>query len=187
MLHAEGSKTDALGHFAAAAFRKVSTSLLFHELKSSNPSFASSNEMVGNFNTPTISFSHFAAASGASNFRTLRAESVRLAQSLFLERYSSLYSLKFIDAGSSVNSDLITTADLAGTPSRSLSIASSNRTICSWTFECSLSRAAAARRHLRARRYFSVCGVSTSDQIKLSKLTPSNVSLESSNLCINAL
>jgi hypothetical protein len=79
ILHADGSKTDAFGHFAAAAFRKVSNSLLFHELKSSSPSLASSSVTVGNFSTPTTSFSHRSADSGVSNFRTLRAESVRLA------------------------------------------------------------------------------------------------------------
>jgi hypothetical protein len=125
---------------------------------------ASSEVIVGNCNTPTASLPHCPAESGASNFRTLRADSVRLAQSLFLERYSSLYWERFTDAGSSVNSDLMTSADLAGTPSISLSIASLNLTICSWTFECSLSRAAAARRHLRASRYFSVGQVSVRHQ-----------------------
>lgn len=147
----------AFGHFADAALLKLSTSLLFHELKSSSPSVASSRVMLGYFKTPTTSFSHCSAESGASNFRTLRADKVRLAQSpLFFDRYSSLYLVRFTDAGNKVNSDLMTSADFSGTPSKPLSRASLNRTICSWTLECSMSSAAAANRHFRARRYFSV-------------------------------
>jgi len=153
--HADVSKIDAFGHFPAAAFWKLVSSLLFHELKSSKPSWASSEVMFGNFNTSTTSLPHCPTESGASNFRILRPESVRPAQSLFRDRYSSLYRERFTDDGSNVNSDLRTSADFAGTLSMSLSSASLNLTVCSWSLECSLSRAAAARRHLRARRYFS--------------------------------
>jgi len=153
--HADAAKTDAFGHFAAAAFRKFVSSLLFHELNSSKPSWASSEVIFGNFNTSTTSLPHCPTESGVSNFRTLKTDSVRLAQSLFLDRYSSLYWERFTDGGRSVNSDLMTSADFAGTPSMSLSRASLNLMVCSWILECSLSRAAAATRHLRARRYFS--------------------------------
>jgi hypothetical protein len=52
---------------------------------------------------------------------------------------------------------------------------------------CSLSRAAAASRHFRARRYFPISWVSKIHVIILFKRTPANVHLEPSDLGIDVL
>lgn len=53
------------------------------------------------------SFSILTVESRDIDLRTFNADRIRLAQSLFLERYSSLYCERFVKAGNSVNSDLI--------------------------------------------------------------------------------
>lgn len=156
----EVEKTVALGHLAAAFERNAFASLLFHEQRSSYVSFASSNVMLGRLKTLTISFSTLEADSGDSIFRTLRADTVLRAQSLFLLKYSSLNFFRSPPAGSSVNSDLMTSRASGEIDSASFSMAMANRTISSCTLECSLSRAAAARRHFRASRYLAEAFVS---------------------------
>jgi hypothetical protein len=152
----------ALGHFAAAWVRNEWISPLFHENRSSSVSLASSMVMEGNLITLAASFWQLVALSGESNLRTFNADTVRRAQSLCLTRYSSLYCKRSTDAGSNVNSDLMISAALGASASEFSSMASLKRMSCPWTLECSLSRAHAASKHLRARRYFSVQNISTS-------------------------
>jgi len=78
-----------------------------------------------------MSISQLDEESGDSSFRVFNPESVRRAQSLCRERYSSLNWAREDDEGMSVNSDLIISADFGFTVSISLSIASLKRTICS--------------------------------------------------------
>jgi len=124
-------KTVALGHFSPAVFRKVSISLLFHVLRSTNPSLASSKVMVGRLRIAATSFSILGAESGLNIFRTLSPDSVRRAQSLCLERYSSLYCARFTGVGKRVNSVLMTSADVRDNPLIFSSRASLNRMVCS--------------------------------------------------------
>jgi hypothetical protein len=110
--------------------------------------------------TAATSFSQLDADSGDNNFLTRIAESVLCVESLCIARYSSLYCVRDVDAGKILNSDLIILIDFGGMAFISLSMASLKRTVWSWTRGCSLSRAAAARRHFKARRYFSGTDIS---------------------------
>ena len=127
----DAEKTVAFGHFAAALDWKDSTSVLFHELKSSKASSASFKVTLGSSITAATSFSQLNAESGDRSFRTRMAESVLSAESLCFARYSSLYFAGFVDEGRRANSDLMISSDVADTPSISLSMASLKRTICS--------------------------------------------------------
>ena len=148
-------KSVAVGHFFDADWRNESSSSLFHEDKRFKASVASAMVIFGRVITAAISFSQVDTASGESNFRTLRADMVRRAQVLCATRYSSLHFVRLADSGSKVNSDLITSRVLGGREAASESTANLKRMVCSWTFECALSREEAARRHFNARRYFS--------------------------------
>lgn len=69
------------------------------------------------------------------SFRADSAETVLLAQSLCLARYSSLNWVSVVEEGMRVNSDLIISAALGGSSAKSLSRASLNLMVCRWTSE----------------------------------------------------
>lgn len=129
--HFAASNAVAPAHFSAAADLNTETSLLFHDLKSSIASTASSNVMFGSLRRAVMSFSILDAESGAKSFLTLRADRTHDALSLFLDKYSSLYLDRSADVSNRANSDLMTSADFGGNDAMCLSMASLKRMICS--------------------------------------------------------